>query len=238
MGEADSITGQLLVTHLFYTVQDPFSAVGQSTFQNNFHTLLFVFWWTKSQHPRSRLSKRLNGEADFITGQLLVTHLLYTVQDLFSTARQSSFQNNFHTLLFVFWQTKLSHHRSRLSKRLNGEADFITGQLLVTHLLYTVRDLFSVARHSSFPNNFHTLLFVFWWTKSQHPRSRLSKRLNGEADSIMDQLLVTHLLYTVQDLFSTARQSSFQNNFHTLLFVFWQTKLSHHRSRLRKRLYG
>ena len=179
MGEADSITGQLLVTHLFYTVQDPFSAVGQSTFQNNFHTLLFVFWWTKSQHPRSRLSKRLNGEADFITGQLLVTHLLYTVQDLFSVARQSSFQNNFHTLLFVFW-----------------------------------------------------------WTKSQHPRSRLSKRLNGEADSIMDQLLVTHLLYTVQDLFSTARQSSFQNNFYTLLFVFWQTKLSHHRSRLRKRLYG
>ena len=41
MGEADSITGQLLVTHLFYTVQDPFSAVGQSTFQNNFHTSLF-----------------------------------------------------------------------------------------------------------------------------------------------------------------------------------------------------
>ena len=40
MGEADSITGQLLVTHLFYTVQDPFSAIGQSTFQNNFHTLL------------------------------------------------------------------------------------------------------------------------------------------------------------------------------------------------------
>ena len=41
-------------------------------------------------------------EADPITGQLLVTHLLYTVQDLFSTARQSSFQNSFHTLLLVF----------------------------------------------------------------------------------------------------------------------------------------
>ena len=41
-------------------------------------------------------------EADPIAGQLLVTHLLYTVQDLFSTARQSSFQNSFHTLLLVF----------------------------------------------------------------------------------------------------------------------------------------
>ena len=47
MGEADSITGQLLVTHLFYTVQDLFSTIRQSSFQNSFHTLLFVFWWTK-----------------------------------------------------------------------------------------------------------------------------------------------------------------------------------------------
>ena len=42
------------------------------------------------------------GEAESIAGQLLVTHLLYTVQDLFSTERQSSFQNSFHALLFVF----------------------------------------------------------------------------------------------------------------------------------------
>ena len=48
MGEADSITGQLSVTHLLYTVQDLFSAVKQSSFQNSFHTLLFLFWWTKS----------------------------------------------------------------------------------------------------------------------------------------------------------------------------------------------
>ena len=43
------------------------------------------------------------GEADSITGQLSVTHLFYTVKDLFSTARQSRFQNSFHTLLFVFF---------------------------------------------------------------------------------------------------------------------------------------
>ena len=40
----------------------------------------------------------------------------------------------------------------------------------------------------------------------------------GEADSKASQLLVTHLLYTVQDLFSAARQSSFQNSFQNLLF--------------------
>ena len=43
-----------------------------------------------------------------------------TVQDLFITARQSSFQNSFHTLLFVFWWTKSSHTRSQLWKRLLG----------------------------------------------------------------------------------------------------------------------
>ena len=48
MGEAESIAGQLLVTHLLYTVQDPFSTERQSSFQNSFHTLLFVFRWTKS----------------------------------------------------------------------------------------------------------------------------------------------------------------------------------------------
>ena len=48
MGEADSKAGPLLVTHLLYTVQDPLSAARQSSFQNNFHYLLFVFWWTKS----------------------------------------------------------------------------------------------------------------------------------------------------------------------------------------------
>ena len=73
----------------------------------------------------------------------------------------------------------------------------VSCQSPISCLLYTVRDLFSVARQSSFQNNFHTLLFVFWWTKSQHPRSRLRKRLNGEADFITGQLLVTHLLSLV-----------------------------------------
>ena len=48
-------------------------------------------------------------EADPTAGQLLVTHLLYTVQDLFSTARQSSFQNSFHCgSAFSHWSLKQS----------------------------------------------------------------------------------------------------------------------------------
>ena len=41
------------------------------------------------------------GEANSTAGQLLVTHLLYTVQDPISTARQSSFQKKFpHSSLY------------------------------------------------------------------------------------------------------------------------------------------
>ena len=43
------------------------------------------------------------GEATYNVGQRLVTRLWYTVQDPFSTARQSSFQNSFHTLSPCFF---------------------------------------------------------------------------------------------------------------------------------------
>ena len=41
-----------------------------------------------------------------------------------------------------------------------------------------------------------------------------------DANTIVDQQLVTHLLCTVQGPFSTVRQSGFQNSFHTLPFFF------------------
>ena len=41
-----------------------------------------------------------------------------------------------------------------------------------------------------------------------------------DANTIVDQQLVTHLLCAVQGPFSTVRQSGFQNSFHTLPFVF------------------
>ena len=43
MGEADSKAGQLLATYLLHTVQDPFCTATQFSFENSFHTPLFVF---------------------------------------------------------------------------------------------------------------------------------------------------------------------------------------------------
>ena len=85
-----------------------------------------------------------------------------TVQDSFSTARQSSFQNQI-----------------KAEEETTGKADSITGQLLVTYLLHTVQDPFCTATQFSFENSFHTPLFVFWWTRSWHPRSRLRERFYG-----------------------------------------------------------
>ena len=116
MGEAHSVAGQPLLTHLLYTVHDPFCAARQSSFQTVF-TLFSLFLGGLSLGiPDQGWGRDFMGEAH----SMQVTHLLYTVQDPFSTARQSSFQNSFHTLLFVFWWTKSWHPRSRLRKRLNG----------------------------------------------------------------------------------------------------------------------
>ena len=85
-----------------------------------------------------------------------------------------------------------------------GKAASIVGQLLVTHLLYTVQNL--LAQQDS-PNSFHTLLlfFFFFFFVDQHLRDQeWGRDFASEANSIVGQLLVTHLLYTVQDLFSAA----------------------------------
>ena len=81
------------------------------------------------------------GEADSIASQLLVAHLLYTVQDLFGTARQSSFQKSFHALLIVFLVDPVSASQIKTDEEILWvkPANSITDQLLVTHLLYTVK---------------------------------------------------------------------------------------------------
>ena len=99
MGEADSIAVQLSVTYLLYTVQDPFSATRQSSFQNNSLSSLF-FGGPSLSITNKDWGRDFTGEADSIVVQLLVTHLLYTDQNPFSTTRQSSFPNSFHTLPF------------------------------------------------------------------------------------------------------------------------------------------
>ena len=157
------------------------------------------------------------GEANTIVGQLSVTHLLYTVQDLFCAARQPRFQNSFHTPLFVFWWT-----RSRLRKRLYGWSQHHSGSV-ISHpsLVHSSRSVLC-SKTVQIPKYFSHTSLCFWWTKSDSiPDQDWGRDCMHEADSFVAQLLVTHLLYTVQDLFSTTRQSSFQNSFHTLLFFFF-----------------
>ena len=103
------------------------------------------------------------GKAASIVDQLLVTHLLYTVQDLLAQ-QDSPVSEIVFTLfsfffLFFFWWTRSLHLRDQEWVRdFVSEANSIVGQLLVTHLLYTVQDLFSAAWQFCFRNSFHTLL--------------------------------------------------------------------------------
>ena len=72
-------------------------------------------------------------EADPIAGQLLVTHLLYTVQDLFSTARQSSFQNSFHTLHLVFCGPSLSNSQIKTKEETSWVKLWVSCGSAVSH---------------------------------------------------------------------------------------------------------
>ena len=191
------------------TVQDSFSTARQSSFQNQIKaeeetlwvrlTPLQVSYWSPISNTQfkihfaqrhSSVSKTVftllsllfggpslsitdqgwgrdfMGEADSKAGQLLVIHLLYTVQDPFSTARQPVSKTVFTLFSLFFGGPSLGTPDQGWGRDFMGEADSRAGQLLVIHLLYTVQDPFSAARQFSFKNNFHSLLFVFWWTKS------------------------------------------------------------------------
>ena len=138
------------------------------------------------------------GEVDSKAGQLLVTYLLHTVQDPFCTATQLSFENSFHTLLFVFWWTKSQHHRSRLWKRLYGRSS-LHCRSAITHPspIHSSRSVLC-SKTVQFPNSFHTLFFVSWWTKSWHPRSRLRKRLYGRSSLHAGHSSLIHSSRSVQ----------------------------------------
>ena len=131
-----------------------------------------------------------------------------TVQDSFSTARQSSFQN------------QIKAEEETLRVRLTP--------LQVSYwspISYTQFKIHFAQRHSSVSKTVFTLFYLFFGGPSLSITDQgCGRDFMGEAHSIAGQPLLTHLLYTVQDPFSAARQSSFQNNFHSLLFVFWWTK--------------
>ena len=153
-----------------------------------------------------------------------------TVQDSFSTARQSSFQN------------QIKAEEETLQVRLTS--------IQVSYwspISYKQFKIHFAQRHSSVSKTVFTLLSLFFGDSRfiqhsktvQFPKSDQGwgRDITGEADSITGQLLVTYLLHTVQDPFWTATQFSFENSFHTPL-CFLVDQVLAHRSRLRKRLYG
>ena len=102
---------------------------------------------------------------------------------------------------------------------LQSNRDMI-GLLLNTHLLYTVQDPFSTVRQSCSKTTFTLFSLFFGGPSLSITDQDWGRDFVDDAVCIVDQQLVTHLLCTVQDPFSTVRQSSFQNSFHTLPFVF------------------
>ena len=144
-GEADTITGQLLVTYLLHTVQDPFCTATQFSFENSFHTPLFVFWWFKIHSAqqdspvckiRSRLRKRLYGwgwhHYRSAIGHLSLTHSSRSI--LHSDTVQ--FRKQFSHSSLCFLVDQVLAHRSRLRKRLYGWS-WLQSRSAVSHLSLT-----------------------------------------------------------------------------------------------------
>ena len=131
MGDANSIAGQLLVTPSLVHSSRSVQCNQTVQFTKTAFTHFSLFFGGPSLSTRDQDRERdFMGDANSIVGQQLVTHLLCTVQDLFNTVCQSRFQNNFHTLLFIFWWTKSQHHRSRLRKRLYRRCQLHCGSAL------------------------------------------------------------------------------------------------------------
>ena len=86
-------------------------------------------------------------------------------------------------------------------------------------LKYTVQDPFSTVRQSCSKTTFTLFSLFFGGPSLSITDQDWGRDFVDDANTIVDQQLVTHLLCTVQDPFSTVRQSSFQNSFHTLPFV-------------------
>ena len=106
------------------------------------------------------------GEADSNLSQPFGTHLLYTIQNPYSSAWQSSSETVFTLFSLFFGGLCLSITDQDWGRDFMGETDSNLSQPFVIHLLYTIQNPYSSAWRSSFRNSFHTLLFVFWWTKS------------------------------------------------------------------------
>ena len=78
------------------------------------------------------------GEADSNLSQPFGTYLLYTIQNPYSSAWQSSSETVFTLFSLFFGGPSLSILDQDWGRDFVGKADSILGLLLVTHLLSTV----------------------------------------------------------------------------------------------------
>ena len=97
-------------------------------------------------------------------GQLLVTHLLYTVRDPFALLVNQVSKLFIHTLLFGFFfvKPKLSISEKNLGRALMGETHSNTGQQLVTHVLHKVQE-YTALHNSPVSETVFTLFSMFFW---------------------------------------------------------------------------
>ena len=140
------------------------------------------------------------------------THLWNIFQDLFWVARWSTLLNSF-TLSWFFGGSR---------KWLKPTTSWVSCKK--PPLLCTFQHMFGAAWQSCLWNSFHTLLpFFFGGPGLSIPDQSWVRDSVGEADSIVVQLLVTHLLYTVQDLLAQ-QDSPVSETVFTLFSFFWWTK--------------
>ena len=153
-GEADSITGQLLVTYLLHTVQDPFCTATQFSFENSFHTPLFVFWWTKSWHPRSRLRERFYGWS-WVHCRSAIGHpsIIHSSRSILHSDTVQ-FRKQFSHSSLCFLVDQVLAYRSRLRKRLYGWS-WLQSRSAVSHpsLIHSSRSI-QRSKTVQFPKQF------------------------------------------------------------------------------------
>ena len=142
-------------------------------------------------------------------------------QDPFSAVKQSSFKTDITLFSLFFGGPSLGITDQRWERDLMGEADSLKVSYL-SPVSFSQFENCSAQQDSPVSKTIFTLFSFFFGGPSL-----IASLIKTEEETlwvkltpIAGQLLVTHLWYKVQDLFSTAIQYSFQNSFCTLLSVF------------------
>ena len=152
--------------------------------------------------------------------QPFVTHLLYTIQDSYSSAWQSSSETVFTLFSLFFGGPCLSITDQDCGRDFMGEADSNLSQPFGTYLLYTIQNPYSSAWQSSSETVFTLFSLFFGGPCLSITDQDCGRDFMGEADSNLSQPFGTYLLYTIQNPYSSAWQSSSETVF-TLFSLFF-----------------